>query len=126
MGKQIYRLVHDEARRRALEAVRTAPAGYVVEVKQATRTLQQNARYWSNGVLAHIAREARVNGTRYSADAWHEHFKRMFVGVIELPNGAVAGMSTTKLSVEEFAAFVEKVEAYAVTELGVVFDEVAA
>lgn len=118
-------LANGQERARAVQAVKNAKLGSTVTIER-TRTLQQNARYWSNGVLAHIAREVRVNGTRYSADAWHEHFKRMFVGVIELPNGAVAGKSTTKLSVEEFAAFVEKVEAYAVTELGVVFDEVAA
>lgn len=41
--KQVFRMVHAEARRRAMEAVLNAPEGYIVEVKEATRTLEQNA-----------------------------------------------------------------------------------
>lgn len=38
-------LAHEVARRRAMEAVRDAPAGFVVTVKPATRTLDQNAKF---------------------------------------------------------------------------------
>lgn len=38
-----FKLVHAEARRRAIEAIHEAPEGYVVEVKPATRTTDQNA-----------------------------------------------------------------------------------
>lgn len=41
--KQIFCMVHAEARRRAMEAVLNAPDGYVVEVKEPTRTSEQNA-----------------------------------------------------------------------------------
>lgn len=44
--KQSFVLVHEEARRRALEAVRVAEHGYAVIVKPATRTLDQNAAQW--------------------------------------------------------------------------------
>lgn len=38
-------LAHAEARRRALEAVRTAPDGFAVVVKPPTRNLDQNAHF---------------------------------------------------------------------------------
>jgi len=40
-----------------------------------------------------------------------------------LPNGRKMAESTTKLNVTDFASYVNKVEAYAVTELGVIFEE---
>jgi hypothetical protein len=48
-------------------------------------------------------------------------FKRKFIGFDELPNGEVIGKSSTKLTTAEFCAFCDQVEAYAATELGVVF-----
>ena len=85
------------------------------------RTSKQNKRYWGNGVLAQIAAQATVGGKLYSAESWHEQFKRQFIGVEELPNGQVIGKSSTGLSTAEFCEFSDQVEAYAATELGVVF-----
>ena len=44
--KQTYRLVHAEARRRALDGVRDAPEGWVVTVGEPSRSLEQNAAQW--------------------------------------------------------------------------------
>lgn len=85
------------------------------------RTSLQNRRYWGNGVLAQIAEQATVNGNLYSTEVWHEQFKRMFIGVEELPNGQVIGKSSAALNTAEFCEFCDKVEAYAATELGVRF-----
>lgn len=41
----VYRLAHDEARRRALAAVAAAPEGYIVKVMPPTRSLEQNALF---------------------------------------------------------------------------------
>lgn len=43
--RRVFRLVHQEARRRAMACVADAPDGYHVEVKPATRTLDQNAKF---------------------------------------------------------------------------------
>lgn len=94
---------------------------WVLEVKKRKRTAKQNRRYWGNGVLAQIAAQACVNGKLYSAEVWHEQFKRQFIGVIELPSGEVIGQSSTELTTAEFCEFCDKVEAYAATELGVTF-----
>lgn len=40
-----YILVHDEARRRAVQAVQDAPHGYAVTIKPATRSLEMNAKF---------------------------------------------------------------------------------
>lgn len=47
----------------------------------------------------------------------------MFLGVIELPNGRLMANHTHKLNTKECAEFMQKVEAYAATELGVIFEE---
>lgn len=94
---------------------------WVLTVALRKRTKPQNRRYWGRGVLAQIAEQAVVNGKLYSAETWHEQFKRQFIGVIELPNGEVIGKSSTELSTAEFCEFSDKVEAYAATDLGVTF-----
>lgn len=94
---------------------------WVLSVARRKRTPAQNRRYWGNGVLAQVAEQATVGGRLYSAEAWHEQFKRQFIGVVELPNGQVAGKSSTDLTTTEFSEFCGRVEAYAATELGVTF-----
>ncbi|PAT31866.1 hypothetical protein CLI92_09155 [Vandammella animalimorsus] len=94
---------------------------WVLRVSRRKRTLRQNRRYWGNGVLKQIAEQATVNGRMFDAQTWHEFFKRRFIGVVELPDGSVVGKSSTGLSTAEFCRFSDEVEAYAATELGVVF-----
>lgn len=43
--KQRYIMSHELARQRAIDAVRNAPAGYVIEIREPTRTLDQNAKF---------------------------------------------------------------------------------
>lgn len=94
-------------------------------IRRRKRTKAQNRRYWGNGVLAQIAHQAVVNGKKFDAEVWHEQFKRMFIGVIELPNGQVIGKSSTDLSTKDFCDFCDRVEAWAATELGVTFYDLA-
>lgn len=94
---------------------------WVLTIARRKRTSKQNRRYWGNGVLKQIAEQAVVNGKLYSAETWHEQFKRQFIGVIELPNGEVIGMSSTGLTTQEFCDFSDQVEAFAASNLGVVF-----
>lgn len=93
----------------------------VLVVKLRTRTGKQNRRYWGRGVLAQISEQAVVNGRLFSAESWHEQFKRQFIGVDELPSGEVIGKSSTGLTTAEFCEFSDKVEAFACTDLGVCF-----
>lgn len=99
---------------------------WVLSITRRRRTKPQNRRYWGRGVLAQVAEQAVVNGKLYSAEIWHEQFKRQFIGFDELPNGQIVGRSSTELTTAEFSEFCTKVEAYAATELGVTFYELEA
>lgn len=96
---------------------------WVLTIGPRKRTKAQNRRYWGNGVLSQVAAQAAINGRLYSTETWHEQFKRMFIGVEQLPNGDVQGKSSTALSTVEFSEFCAQVEAYAANELGVTFYE---
>ena len=98
----------------------------VLVVRLRTRTGKQNKRYWGRGVLAQVAEQATVGGRLFSAESWHEQFKRQFIGIIELPNGEVIGKSSAGLTTAEFCNFSDQVEAFACTELGVFFVDLEA
>ena len=104
-----------------LSNVMQAGGRWVLTVSRMKRTKKQNKRYWGGGVLKQIADQAVVNGKQFSADVWHEFAKRKFLGVIELPDGGVVSVSSTNLTTEEFSDYCSKVEAWAASELGVVF-----
>ena len=90
---------------------------HVSEFKS-TRSREQNAYYWA--LLEDIERQAYHNGRQYDKEVWHEHFKREFIGLEEMPKGPPMAKSSAKLNVSEFAAFITQVEACATQELGVV------
>jgi hypothetical protein len=72
------------------------------------RSLDQNARYWA--ILREIAAVVWVDGKQFSDEAWHEHFKRTFIGCDDLPGGGTVGISTTTLTVAEFADYMTRIE----------------
>lgn len=84
------------------------------------RRSAQNRRYWA--VLHEIAEQLSTADT----EAWHEYFKRRFIGVkeISLPDGEIVavGKSSTELSVKEFADYMTSIEAWAVDQ-GVIFND---
>lgn len=86
------------------------------------RSLDQNRRYFGPAVLGAIEDQAWLDGRRYGKESWHEHFKRKFIGVIDIPGGGVRAMSSADLNVEEFSIFMQQVEAYAAQDLAVQFD----
>lgn len=45
MSKQYFVLSHDAARQRAAQAVMSAPDGFIVEIKEPNRSLEQNAKF---------------------------------------------------------------------------------
>jgi hypothetical protein len=92
-----------------------------VALYKSRRSLDQNRRYFGPAVLGAIAEQAWIEGRQYDKESWHEYFKRTFIGVVELPDGATRAMSSSELGVEEFSAFMQQVEVYAATVLGVQF-----
>ena len=93
------------------------PLAVTVSEHKARRSGDQNRLYWA--FLRELSGSAWVGGRQFADEAWHEFFKRKFIGLAELPDGALAGISTTALSVAEFGDYVERIRQYATEELGI-------
>lgn len=66
--KQRFILAHDTARQRALSAVANAPDGMVVEIKEPTRSLEQNAKL--HAMLEDVANQVEWHGMKLHKDIW--------------------------------------------------------
>lgn len=127
--KRRFVLAHALARQRALQAVTQAPDGYVVEVREPTRSLDQNAMMWP--ILEAFARQLEwpINGrmTKLAAEDWKDlltaafslETQRMAPGL----NGGVVllGQRTSQMGKRRFSEFLEFVLATA-AERGVRVD----
>jgi hypothetical protein len=114
MSKQTFRLVHDEARRRAIQAVKDAPDGYIVTVSEPTRNLDQNAALWA--MLTDISRKVDWYGNKLSQEEWKSVFssalKKQKV-VPGLDGGfVVCGQATSKMTKLEFSELLELIAAF--------------
>lgn len=94
------------------------PLSVTVDEYRAKRSNEQNARYWA--LLTEIAENVSIDGKWFSRDVWHEWFKDRLAPKIEGPSGLIA-ISTTQMSVEQFAQYMTQIESYAAQELGVEF-----
>jgi len=68
MDKQIFRFVHDEARRRAAAYCMVAPFGSIAEFKDATRSLEQNALL--HGQLTDISKQVEWYQQKFNQSVW--------------------------------------------------------
>ena len=124
MGEtMIIPLTNENARWKALEAVRNAKPGWVVSITKPNRSNAQNALYWA--VLAEISEQIKPNAS-YSPEIWHAYFKTLFLPgrMLELPGGKVVEQepTTTGLTVAQFSEYVEKVISWS-AEKGLVWTE---
>jgi hypothetical protein len=91
-----------------------------------TRSIAQNRRYWA--ILNEVSEHVVVDGRKYTAEIWHEHYKAKFIGVEELPmprgKNLVRPISSTTLDVPAFADYMTQVEADAAS-MGVLLGEAA-
>lgn len=128
-------LAHPEARRRAMSAVADAPAGYVVTIKEPSRSLDQNAAQWP--ILEAFAQQLLwpVNGSmvKLEAEEWKDlltaAFQREHVRVAMGLNGGmvILGMRTSKMGKKRFSEWLEFLWATAADRGVVVYrDEVTA
>lgn len=103
---------------------RGRPLRIIVTEDEKKRSVEQNSRLWK-AVYEQIAEQAWVNGAQFSKDVWHEYLAEMYAPHVEMvmPDGEIRSrrMSTTEFTVAQFSEYMEQVEAYAASELGVVF-----
>ena len=106
------------------KAASDAGMPWVVQIgpEKAKRSHEAN-KYYFGAVINQISDKAWVEGKQYSSEVWHEIAKRRFIGLVDLPGGGTMAMSSANLSTSEFDEFVKLVEAWAATDLGVVFME---
>lgn len=124
MDRQVFRLVHRQARAGAEMAVRAAPDGYVVEVKPETRSLEQNALLWP--LLDEISRQVDWYGQKLTREEWKDVFTaalRKQKAVPGLDGGfVVCGQSTSKMGKRMFSELIELIYSFG-AERGVEFRE---
>ena len=118
----IYRLYG--SRSNVLEAIKTAPEGYMVEVKEPNRTLEQNALLWA--LLRDVARQVKWYDRRLTTHDW----KAMFTASLKksdvvpgIDGGfVVLGQSTSKMSKKEFSDLCELIYSFG-AEHGVIWSD---
>lgn len=119
-------LAHDTARQRAQEAIKTAPEGYVVQIKEPTRNRGQNALLWS--LLGQVSNQVNWHGNKLTSDEWKSVFtasmKQQKV-VAGIDGGfVVCGRSTSKMSKKDFSELCDLIFAFGAQQ-GVSFREAA-
>jgi NinB protein len=132
MTKQKFTLVHYMARQGAIEAVKSAPAGFVVTVQEPKRNLDQNAALWP--LLTEFSRQLpwMINGvmTTMTPDEWKDVLTAGFRKETRMASGLDGGFvmmptSTSRMGKREFSEFLEFCHATAALR-GVVIDMRAA
>jgi hypothetical protein len=119
VDKQSFVLAHATARNLALEAVRNAPDGYVVEVRPKTRSLEQNALL--HALLGECTKTMKYHGKTLSIEQW----KVLFVSAHNIVEGrpvqVIAGIegefvnireSTAKMTVKRLNSLIEYIQAW--------------
>jgi hypothetical protein len=120
MQKETAKILIDNA---PMDAVH--PIEFVIREAVKPRKPDQNALMWT-GPLKDIAEQAWWNGKQYTAEVWHETYKRLYLpeeeaeGITKagykkwdyMPNGErVLVGSTTQLTVKGFAIYMEQLYA---------------
>lgn len=115
MNKFYYVLSHQTARNNAAQACRTAPDGYVVEIKEMTRTLEQNSKMWP--MLEDISKQVKWYEHWLTQDEWKDFFSAIILKQKVVPNmdstGFIAvGGSTSKMGRKMFSDLIELMYAF--------------
>lgn len=115
MTARTFILVHDQARRLALQAVQQAPDGFAVMVREPTRSLEQNSAQWP--ILEAFAQQLQwpVNGrmVQMTSEEWKDVLTAAFRKeqarlAMGLDGGVVMlGQRTSKFGKKEFSDWLE-------------------
>ena len=120
--RQFFVMAHATARANAIRAVQQAPEGYVVEVKQPTRSLEANARMWA--MLTEISRQVVWHGRKLTPEEWKHVFTAALSKQDVVPGidggFVVLGKSTSQMTKGEMCELQELMEAFG-AERGVKF-----
>lgn len=116
-------LTGEAARKAACRHILAAPEGYMVEIKQATRSLEQNAALWA--ALTDLANQTDWHGIRLSADEFKDLLSAGLVKAKVVPNMTgdgfvILGQRTSKMTKRQMGDLLDLVYAFGL-ERGVKF-----
>lgn len=124
--KQIFILIDDMRRQRAIDAIRKAEAGQVVEIKAKTRSLEQNARMWAS--LTDVSRQVDWYGKKLTPEEWKDVFSASLKKQDVVPGidggFVVLGRRTSQMTVREMSDLLSLMYAFG-AERGVRFSDPA-
>jgi len=109
---QTIRLTNDVNRARAARWCQTAPHGAVVNIREATRSNEQNAKM--HAMLSDIAR-AKPEGRTLTADEWkallmsYAGFKFKWESGIDGEGVVPIGFKSSRLTKDEFSTLIEAI-----------------
>lgn len=110
MATHTLKLANNGIRARAHTWVEAAPEGMVIQFKEPTRSLDQNAKLWA--MLGDVAKQAEHNGQRYTPEVWKALFMsacgyelNLLVGLNGEP--VPMGTSSSKLGVGKMSELIE-------------------
>lgn len=112
--KQKFTLAHATARQRAIDAVRQAPDGMVVEIRAKSRSLDANAKMWA--MLTDLSRQLKWCDRDLSPADWKclmtAHLKRHET-VPGIDGGfVVLGAYTSQMTVRDMSDLIELLFAF--------------
>lgn len=115
---KVLTITGDAARQAAINAVMSAPIGYIVKISEATRTLDQNALLWP--LLEKVAANVDWYGQKLTKEDWKDVFSASLKkqrAVPGLDGGfVVCGQSTSKMGKKEFSDLIELIHAFAASK----------
>lgn len=124
-----YILAHEQARQNAIQAVLEAPKGFVVDIREQTRTEGQNDLLWP--ILRCFSRQKTwpVNGRqeKLTEEEWKDILTASYQGEVRLAQSidkrslVMLGARTSKMGKKAFADFITYVQATA-DDLGIKLD----
>lgn len=129
MSRAVFRLAHDEARSRAVNSVRNAPQGWIVTLREPTRTLEQNALMWS--LMTSVSEQVQwpVDGEMrfLPPEDWKDIFTAALKRESRIAKGidggsVMLGTRTSKMTKKQFSDLCELILAFG-SERGVVFHD---
>ena len=123
--KRTFRLVHDTARQGAIQCVMRAPDGYVVDIREPTRTHAQNDKMWA--VLTELS-QSDCEGRGWSAEQWKTAImaalkhEPVWQARLDGDGYVCTGFRSSRLSVRDMSDVIEMAYAHGALH-GVTFKE---
>ncbi|ELO3145964.1 recombination protein NinB [Escherichia coli] len=121
MERQRYHLINESVRANALNAVKSAPDKFIIDIRKPTRKLSQNAKF--HAMLADIARQVQWCGKWLKPEQWkvllisgHAVATKQEADVLPGLEGEYVNIreSSAQMSVKRMASLIEYTTAWAI------------